>query len=67
MFSGDTPVSLGTLSRAAETSLLNAPVSISSSTSTTEQPVGQNSAESNLSKVLGLLANPRPLVGFEFS
>jgi hypothetical protein len=44
---------LGTLSRLAGTSLLNAPVSISQSTSTTD----------NLSKVLGLIASPRPLVG----
>ncbi|CAB3987089.1 Hypothetical predicted protein [Paramuricea clavata] len=50
---GGTPVSLGTLSRLAGTSLLNAPVSISQSTSTTD----------NLSKVLGLIASPRPLDG----
>ena len=60
---GDTPVSLGTLSRLPGTSLLNAPVSISQSAPSTDQSVGQNSAESNLSKVLGLLASTRPLEG----
>ena len=61
---GDTPVSLGTLSRLPGTSLLNAPVSISQSAPSTDQSVGQNSADSNLSKVLGLLASTRPLVCF---
>ena len=60
--SGETSVTLGTLSRIAGGPHFNPSVSMTH-TPTTEHSAGQSSGESNLTRVLGLFANSRsPLI-----